>query len=64
MWAYWIRLITAAARLPVRIDPAVVIQVWRRHYNVVRLLNSLNYFIPDEFKQQHHLSTNRAFAQE
>jgi hypothetical protein len=37
-----------------RAEAAIVIEVWRRHYNAVRPHSSLEYLTPHEFKQQHH----------
>jgi putative transposase len=47
-----------------RAEARVVIENWRRHYNAVRPHSSLAYLTPHEFKQQHHISTNRAVLQQ
>jgi len=47
-----------------RAEAAVVIEVWRRHYNAVRPHSSLRYLTPHAFKQQHHHIPNRAVLQE
>jgi putative transposase len=45
-------------------EAAVVIEIWRRHYNAVRPHSSIHYLTPLEFKQQHHPVPNRAILQE
>ena len=47
-----------------RAEAAVVIEIWRRHYNAVRPHSSIHYVTPLEFKQQHHPVPNRAVLQE
>jgi putative transposase len=47
-----------------RREAAVIIEAWRRHYNAIRPHSSLNYLTPDEFKQQHQPTTNRAVLYE
>jgi len=47
-----------------RTEARIVIENWRRHYNVVRPHSSLQYLTPHAFKQQHHPSTHRAVLQE
>ena len=36
-----------------RPEAAVIIEIWRRHYNAVRPHSSIAYWTPLEFKQQH-----------
>jgi putative transposase len=47
-----------------RAEATVVIETWRRHYNVVRPPSSLNCLTPIEFKQQHQPIPNRAVLRE
>jgi putative transposase len=50
-----------------RREASIIIEAWRRHYNVVRPHQSLNYLIPIEFKQHHptqRVPQPRAISQE
>ena len=47
-----------------RAEAAVIIEIWRRHYNAVRPHSSIAYLTPLEFKQQHQPTPNRAVLQE
>lgn len=47
-----------------RAEARVVIENWRRHYNVVRPHSSLEYLTPHEFRRQHQPLPNRAVFQE
>jgi putative transposase len=50
-----------------RREASIIIEAWRRHYNVVRPHQSLNYLTPIEFKQHHptqRVPQPRAISQE
>jgi putative transposase len=50
-----------------RREAQVIIEAWRKHYNMVRPHSSLDYLTPQEFKQHHpsiHAYPTRAISQE
>jgi putative transposase len=42
-----------------RVEAAIIIETWRRHYNAVRPHSSLNYLTPLGFKRQPHYQPSR-----
>jgi putative transposase len=50
--------------LRAHVEPKVVIELWRRHYDAARPHGTLDYSTPLEFKQRHPSTPNRAVLRE